>query len=174
MARSLGPRARVFGGAETLTLGEARRRAVAESRGRYVALLDADDVWRDDKLRRQVARMSQGDVGLCYSECDVVSAEGRHLGRYSRHTPPAAGRIRHALMAANCIATCTVLVSRDAWDAAGGPDPRLNAAADYELWLRVAALTRVAYDPAPLASYRVHPQTLTGDFGSIYEENRGI
>lgn len=174
LARALGPKARILGGAELLTLGDARRRAIETSRGRYIALLDADDLWREDKLERQVQRMEQGDVAACYSECDVVAADGRRLGRYSRHTPPAAGRVRHALLGANCMATSTVMVSREACLQAGGPDPSLNAAADYELWLRVAALAPVAYDREPLASYRVHRDTLTGDFASIYAENRRI
>jgi glycosyltransferase involved in cell wall biosynthesis len=174
LARALGTRARVLGGSEILTLGEARRRVVEESRGRYVALLDADDLWRADKLQRQVERMSRGDVGLCYSDCHVVASDGRRLGRYSHHSRPAAGRVRQALILENFIPTCTVMVARNVWRAVGGPDPRLNAAVDYELWLRVAAVSDIAHDPEPLASYRVHPGGLTSDFEDAYEENRGI
>jgi glycosyltransferase involved in cell wall biosynthesis len=174
LARALGLRARVLGGPRELSLGAARRRAIEESRGRWVALLDADDLWRADKLERQVERMGRGDVGLCYADCDVIAANGRVLGRYSRRCRPVAGRIRHALLAENFIPTCTALFARDVCEEAGGPDPRLNAATDYELWLRMAAISPVAYDPHPLASYRIHRSNLTGDFQGAYAENREI
>lgn len=174
LARGLGSRARVLGGPEPLTLGAARSRAAEESRGRYLALLDADDLWRPDKLERQAARMAGGDVGLCYADCHVIAADGRRLGLYSRRSRPASGRVRAALLAENFIPTCTAMVARDVWRSAGGPDPDLDVAADYELWLRVASFTLVAYDPEPLASYRVRPASLTGDFEKAYTENRRI
>ncbi len=173
-AGMLGSRACLLGGPEALSLGEARRRALEACRGRYVAFLDADDLWREDKLERQVARMARGDVGLCYADCHVIAADGRLLGRYSSRSRPAAGRIRPALLADNFIPSCTAMLSRDMIDEVGGPDPRLSPAADYDLWLRVASVARVAYDPEPLASYRVHRNNLTGDFASTYAENRRI
>lgn len=174
LAAGIGDRARILGGAARLGLGAARRRAVEESRGRYVALLDADDLWREDKLQRQVARMDRGDVGLCYSDCHVVTADDELLGRYAQRSDPVEGRVREQLIADNFMPTCTVMVDRRVWDEAGGPDADLNAAADYEMWLRLAAVTKVAYDPEPLASYRVRPASLAADFEAIYGENRRI
>lgn len=174
LAAALGDRARVLGGEENLALGAARRRAAEESRGRYVALLDADDLWRHDKLERQVRRMERGDVGLCYADCHVVGTGGRSLGLYSRRSRPVEGHVRPSLLLDNFIPTCTAMVDRDVWREAGGPDTSLNAAADYELWLRVSARTEVAYDPEPLGSYRIRPASLVADFERTYEENRRI
>ncbi len=174
VARALDGRVRVLGGPRLLSLGDARRRAIEASRGRYLAFLDADDLWRADKLDRQVARMEGGSVGLCYADCDVITGDGTVLGRYSRHSRPRWGDVRRSLVAENFIPTCTAIVSRAACRAVGGPDPRLNGAADYDLWLRMARVTRVDYDPEPIASYRVHRSSLSGDYEGIYAENRQI
>ncbi len=174
LAARLGERVTVLGGEANLPLGAARRRAVEESRGRYIALLDADDLWRRDKLDRQVARMEREGAGLCYADCHVIGAGGRPLGLYSSRSRPARGHVREALILDNFIPSCTAMVDRDVWRTAGAPDPSLHAAADYELWLRVSAITSVAYDPEPLASYRVRPASLVADFEGTYGENERI
>lgn len=43
----------------------ARNRGLREVETRYVAFLDGDDVWHPDKLRRQLARLSETGAGMC-------------------------------------------------------------------------------------------------------------
>src|SRR5262249_47620031 len=47
---------------------------IAEATGELIALLDADDAWPPDKLRRQIAAL--GDAGLIYGDMTVFDAGG--------------------------------------------------------------------------------------------------
>lgn len=171
IARGYGPRVTLCGGPCRLATDRARNEAIHLSRSRYVAFLDADDLWRPDKLERQVARMAQGDVALVFSDCRIITAAGRVLGRYFQRTAPARGRAFEALLDENFIPFATVLADRAAILEAGGFDPTLRIAADYDLWLRLARLHAIDYDAEPLASYRIHEANLTGDFRAAYREN---
>lgn len=49
----------------------ARNCGIRKSNNRYVAFLDADDLWRPDKLERQLSKMQEQDVGLCVEGPDM-------------------------------------------------------------------------------------------------------
>jgi len=170
IARAVGARARVFGGRERLTLGAARREALAVARGDLFAFLDHDDLWRPDKLQRQVGLMASEGAGLCYSDCHVMEEGGAHVGRYADRVTPRVGAVRLHLFEENFIPTVTVMLSRAAYDAAGPFDTSLNVPADYEQWLRVAVHASVAFDPEPLASYRLRRGGMTADLDSAYTQ----
>jgi len=49
----------------------ARNRAIRLAKGRYIALLDADDMWKPEKLERQIQFMENEKCGLSFTAYDV-------------------------------------------------------------------------------------------------------
>lgn len=61
------------------------------------------------------------------------------------------------------ILTPSIVVKRLAYERLGGFDPRYRfAGEDLEMWFRIAASFPVWYEPEPLALYRAHEASLTG------------
>jgi glycosyltransferase involved in cell wall biosynthesis len=171
LATRYGPRVRVLPAPDAPPPGEARNRAAAEARAPLLAFLDADDRWRADKLERQVALLRASGAALVFSDCRVVDRTGRVLGRYLSRHRPARGAVAGRLAEENFVPLSTVLVTREAFEAAGGFPEGYWTADDYLFALRIARLGAFDYDEEELADYRVHPGSVTGDFRRAYREN---
>jgi glycosyltransferase involved in cell wall biosynthesis len=138
----------------------ALNRGLRSARAPLLARLDADDVALPDRLARQVAFLSaHPEVGLLGSGCHEISPAGATVRTL---TPPAEDpAIRHSLIRANPFIHSSVMFRRAAVDAAGGYDESFAVAQDYDLWLRMSRVTRLANLPAPLVLRRLAPGRLS-------------
>ncbi len=136
----------------------ARNRGIAESAGRHVAFLDADDRWLPEKLAKQVAALAADpEAAFCYTPARFVDRDGTPLP--VRKPPRAiAGRIFPALVRANAIILASVVARRDRLAEVGGFDATLPAygCEDWDLWLRLARRWPVAVVDEELTLYRRH------------------
>jgi glycosyltransferase involved in cell wall biosynthesis len=146
-------------------LGASRNQAIELSRGKYIALIDHDDVWEPEKLAAQVAQMEGSDrIGLSYTDADVVDAAGRTLRRYLPHELLAEGRVLPQLVLGDFIACSTVMIRRDAIERVGAFDPALKIAEEYDLFLRIAEKYDFALVDAPLLKLRQHGGNASWDY----------
>ncbi len=125
----------------------ARNRGVRQSRGEFVAFLDADDWWLPDKICRQVAVAGQHpDAGLIYSFAVAVDSSGAENGRADTIVN---GRVVERLLLGQCIAgsASSALVRRKTIDTVGMFDESLHYAEDWEYWIRIASKFEVACVP---------------------------
>jgi len=55
----------------------ARNMAIEKARGRFIAFLDADDLWKPEKLTHQIAFMKKNKYCFSYSDYEVLYPDGR-------------------------------------------------------------------------------------------------
>ena len=135
-------------------LTRALGRALARARAPLVARLDADDVARPDRLERQHAFLAaHPEVGLLGSAARVVDEAGREVGAI--HPPEDDAALRRDLIRRNPFVHSSIMARRALVTQAGGYDPDFSVAQDYDLWLRLAALTRMANLPEALVTRRL-------------------
>ena len=137
-------------------LGVLRNRAIAASQGEWLALLDSDDRWVPQRLERQwAAWAAQPEVELAF--CNVQQFDGRGLFPQP-YLPPQAdysGPVLGALLEEPLAVPSALMITRAAYDRVGGfADRRINE--DYELTLRIAAISRASYVPQVLVHMRSH------------------
>jgi glycosyltransferase involved in cell wall biosynthesis len=159
------PRIRLFRQANG-GIAAARNRALAHARGRYIALLDGDDVWFPTYLADQLALLER------FPEIAILGANALNLGGVCNDDPLLplghGEPIRHlgllALVRAEDSMSILAVLRREVGDRIGWFDPALRRSEDYDLWLRAAAAGfGVAVNTTPLGRYRRRPNSLSSD-----------
>ena len=137
---------------ENRGVSAARNRAMAEATGRWVALLDGDDVWEEEYLQ-QVERMiaSYPDCGA-YGLGFWVESDGR---RTRGNVPQEEGVVDfflHSMTRYVLIPSATTLDRELALSLGGFPEG-MRMGEDQYLWTKIARASRVAFSPKAVAVY---------------------
>ena len=135
----------------------ARNRGIREARGELLAFLDADDVWRRDKLQKQLAVLERHpSAGLVYSGIEVIDADGTPVRQ--RLPEPLGDQLSAILLGNNSglFAGSTMLVRRAALVCVGLFDENLPPCEDTDLCWRIATRYSVRFVAEPLVRYRLH------------------
>ena len=60
---------------------KARNRALKEATGRYIAYLDADDLWKPEKLEKQIKFMNDNKIGFSCTDYEKIDEDGKSLNK---------------------------------------------------------------------------------------------
>jgi len=130
------------------------------AKGEYIALVDDDDLWIEEKLERQVKILdNEKDYGLVHGYCKVIN---EHDKLYSNIIGYVDNDRKHGYVFDDMIGnftlmTPTVFFRKQLLDLTGGFNESMKAAGeDTEFFCRLAFFTKFYYINEPLAFYRVH------------------
>ncbi|EQB39067.1 hypothetical protein M947_07860 [Sulfurimonas hongkongensis] len=128
----------------------ARNRAIEEAEGRYMAFLDADDLWKPQKLEYQVKFMRENDVAFTYSSYDLIDEDENDLGSFITKR-----EISYKEMLKTCSVGCLTAIY-DVKKLGKVYMPLILKRQDYATWLKILKEEKSAKGILePLATYRI-------------------
>ena len=136
---------------KNLGVAAARNIAIEKSKGRYIAFLDSDDIWKKEKLSEQITFMKAHDIGFSFSSYQPISEDGSQIFR--RIKVPK--KINYNAFLKNTIIGCLTVVL-DKNKITELKMPNLRTSQDMALWLLIMRNGHQAYGiQKSLAYYRV-------------------
>jgi len=122
------------------------------SSGEICGWLSADDTYLPGAVSKAVERLVvSNDIDVVYGDGDWVDRAGRFIGKY-----PTLDYNADRFGKECFICQPATFFRRAAFDRAGGLDPALRSAFDYDLWVRLSRQARFERVPVTLATSRMH------------------
>ena len=130
----------------------ARNTGIKNSRGEYIAFLDDDDEWHEDKIQLQIDFLNKNPgIGLV---CTAINSIDDATGVKSVFVPSAPQDCSIEILKYNLIgSTTTVLTKHELLDSVEMFDEDLKAMQDYDLWIRLCQVTKVGVVQKPSVEY---------------------
>jgi len=136
----------------------ARNRAIKEAQGRYIAFLDADDLWMPEKLEKQIDFMQKNNLSFTYSAYKLVDEEDNKKGTF---IPPENISYK-SILKTNPIGCLTAIY--DTQKLGKIYMPNILKRQDYGLWLKILKEIRQTKGILePLAIYRLRKNSVSSN-----------
>jgi glycosyltransferase involved in cell wall biosynthesis len=136
----------------------ARNLGIRHSTSRFVAFLDADDLWYPHKLAAQLSLIeSSAEIGLVHGFHHVIDQDGAIVGRLEHDLR---GHVFDRLLGGNFVngSGSMVLLRREVFERVGVFREDFLIGEDWEMWLRVAREFECNYVPDYLMAIRTHQE----------------
>lgn len=148
----------------------ARNIGILKSKGEFIAFLDSDDLWMDDKIEKQVSKLlTDENAGAVYCGLIEVDSSGmEELSNEPRVYP--SGDLSSQLLIKDVTApTSCYMVRSSAFKKVGMFDLNLKARQDWEMWIRISQEFPILAVSEKLVKYRRHDgeRTISDPFREI-------
>ena len=143
--------------------GQPRNIGIKNAKGKYISFLDADDLWMEDKLQKQIEYLeAHNDVFMLYGRYKILK-NGTILNNKIKpdSRKMKAGRIFRDLFLSDNFVPCLTVMFRNRYAENYLFDENPRSMEDFDLWLKISRSENVAFLDEPLGVYRVHGRNTT-------------
>lgn len=139
--------------------GISRNKGIKAAQGDFIAFLDADDLWKPEKLEKQLKFMQENQVEVCYSSYERIDENGERRKEVIQALP----FLKYEkLLKSNYVGNLTGIYNCRRLGKIYGPQIRKRQ--DWGLWLNAVKKADTARSiKEPLAFYRLRKSSISGN-----------
>jgi teichuronic acid biosynthesis glycosyltransferase TuaG len=150
--------------------GIARNYALKYAKGKYIAFLDSDDLWKPEKLQKQIRFLKQNKVAFTFSFFECIDEKGMALNK-RMESPKKLSLLR--LFFCNYIGNLTAIY--DSEELGKIPIATIRKRQDWILWITILKKIKVAYPlEESLAFYRIRNNSVSSNKIKLLKENYNV
>jgi len=132
---------------------DAINKGFAHAHGEIFAWLNSDDTYQPRALSEAAAYLTaHPEAGMVYGDANLVDESGQVIGQF----PAAQTDYKHLRRGYVHIPQQAAFFRASLWHLVGPLDPTFYFAMDYDLWVRLARLAPLRYQPRRWANFRLH------------------
>jgi len=149
-------RCKYFYADEHTTLYKARNLAIKKTKGDFIAFIDTDDLWDDNKLTTQIDYFNDPKIGVVFSNYWILK---KNINKRRLHTDKKilSGNIYNELIDNYNIGILTTVIRKKFYlELEKKFDERFSIIGDYDLFMRLSKICLFQGIQKPLASHRLH------------------
>lgn len=121
---------------ENLRVAKTRNKGIQESKYKYIAFLDSDDLWKPEKLEIQITFMESNNIAFTSTDYELITFEGDKLNKYIK----AKNKNYKQLLKGNSIGCLTVVYNKELIEEVSMPNIGHE---DYATWLEILRVNKI-------------------------------
>ncbi len=143
---------------KNLGVSKSRNKALKNCKGKYIAFIDADDIWKSNKLYKQIKFMEKKLSYFSFTSYNIIDSQDKLINKRIVNYDPTYKK----LMKKNIIGLSTVICRKKILKDINFPN--LKTQEDFALWLRLLQKGyRLSHLPIVLSSWRTTPNSLSSN-----------
>lgn len=151
---------------KNFNISNANNECLHRARGEYIAHIDSDDIWVEDKIEKQIKFLEENpQYGACFTHATLMDKTGRifasgelpesFLTLFNRENMTQAGFVRRFYDSSNFLCHSSVVMRKSVYEKLGDHDLTLNKLHDYDYWIRMNFICPLYIYPEKLVLYRI-------------------
>lgn len=151
---------------KNFNISNANNECLHRARGEYIAHIDSDDIWVEDKIEKQIKFLEENpQYGACFTHATLIDKTGRifasgelpesFLTLFDRENMTQAGFVRRFYDHSNFLCHSSVVMRMSVYEKLGDHDLTLNKLHDYDYWIRMNFICPLYIYPEKLVFYRI-------------------
>lgn len=152
-------RVRLISNVKNSGVSYTRKHGLEEAKGSWIAILDSDDAWAQEKLEKQIKLQKKTNADLLFTGSAFMDADGKPIDWYL--AAPAEVTYRQ-LLKQNVLSNSSALVRKELYAKYYAVGDKMHE--DFAIWLSILKDGRKAYGvDEPLLIYRLAKSSKSGN-----------